>query len=461
MSLTSQESWVNGSLADAADMLAKRATVTRRLVKMRKEAIDLSSVGGFLSDNPALRTALIGTGIGAGIGGLTSMVSPKEDRKPFRSMLTGALAGGGLGLGAHYLGKAIPGGGSGSKTFVHGGRTYELDSKALAANPAAMKELNELMSSQPGETVAGTIKGVTHGYAGKHPILASILGADVASQAVGTMGSMTELGGKRIDIRPDVLKRGWNKLLAGFKDGGIPDVDKGLVDLLTQTGRGGLNVPSVVNNPSAAKVLLEKAQKVLATGVPEAGMSKAKAEAIQQVMNKGHGAFRRGGLASLRDIWGSVAGGEVKPGPKLLKQLQAGTGAPGSTILGYSGKWPFTDKWLPRWLGGPKLGPKGGLPRGYKGMNLTATPEFAAKDLIANIGKGRFGTAGSQLASGAARGFKRMPNPFTVASRFGRIGPRLGLYAGLPALQYYMGGASAPAAREQRVLKLIRELSVK
>ena len=145
MSSTTETSWVNGSLADAADMLAKRATVTRKLTTMKKESIDLSSIGDTLSGNPMLQKALIGAGVGAGIGGVSSMFSPKEKRKPFSSILTGALAGGGLGVGAHYLGKALPsgGGGSGSSSFTHDGNTYALDPKALASNPAAIvKVLN-------------------------------------------------------------------------------------------------------------------------------------------------------------------------------------------------------------------------------------------------------------------------------------------------------------------------------
>ena len=192
MSSITEISWVNGSLEDAADMLAKRATVTRKLTTMKKESIDLSSIGDTLSGNPMLQKALIGAGVGAGIGGVTSMFAPKEKRKSFRSVLTGALAGGGLGVGAHYLGKTLPsGGGSGSSSFTHGGRNYSLDPKALVTNPAAMRELNELMQPGPGEGVATAIEGVVGGYAGKHPILASILGADIASQTAGTLAGLS------------------------------------------------------------------------------------------------------------------------------------------------------------------------------------------------------------------------------------------------------------------------------
>ena len=74
MSSVSQTSWINGSLTEAADTLSKRAVVTRKLVEMKKESIDLSgmgdTVGSIFSDNPALTKALIGAGIGAGVGGL-------------------------------------------------------------------------------------------------------------------------------------------------------------------------------------------------------------------------------------------------------------------------------------------------------------------------------------------------------------------------------------------------------
>ena len=453
MSSTTEISWVNGSLADAADMLAKRATVTRKLITMKKESIDLSSIGDTLSGNPMLQKALIGAGVGAGIGGVTSMFAPKEKRKSFRSVLTGALAGGGLGVGAHYLGKALPsgGGGSGSSSFTHGGNTYALDPKALAANPAAMQELNELMQKTPGEGVAGAIQGVFGGYAGKHPILASILGADIASQTVGTLAGLSPGSAKRISPRVDVLQRGF-ELMKDVED--TPGVAK-KVDALNDSIKAinkakdtgiplevsGWNkavaiVADAKNSPTRARDLLRKAQGVLASGFPEGDITTEIAEHIKVMSDKGQGVFRRGGLESLRDI----VGGDHR-------DMLAGTGAPGSTLLSSSGKIPFTNTDLPKWLGGNKA------------RNLLATDPASLREIIQNVRNKQYGLAGTQLGSSAARGFSTAGNPFRAMGRFGRIVPRAALYAGLPLLQAYAGAVRAPGQRERRIMELVKSLS--
>ena len=439
MSSTTETSWVNGSLADAADMLAKRATVTRKLTTMKKESIDLSSIGDTLSGNPMLQKALIGAGVGAGIGGVSSMFSPKEKRKPFSSILTGALAGGGLGVGAHYLGKALPsgGGGSGSSSFTHDGNTYALDPKALASNPAAMQELNELMQKTPGEGVAGAIEGVVGNYSGKHPILASILGADIASQTAGTLGGLSSTGSQfRISQRPDALARGY-KLIGGEKLEGL--AKELATDKLFTLG----DIKKVLGNDNATKNLLATAQEVLATGRDGKTMQLEVAREIKNISDAGLGTVRRGGLESIRDLFR----GSTTASPELAADMLKGTGTPGAELIGSSGKIPFTDIDLPKWLGGNKA------------RSITATSPTSLKDIIQNVRNKQYGLAGTQVGSSAARAFNTTGNRFRSMGRFGRMAPRAALYAGIPLLQAYAGAARAPGQREKRIMELVRSLS--
>jgi len=56
---------------------------------------------------PAVRHALIGGGIGAGLMGLRSLVTPRRRKRLFSDMLTGGLLGGAGGLGVHALRSAF------------------------------------------------------------------------------------------------------------------------------------------------------------------------------------------------------------------------------------------------------------------------------------------------------------------------------------------------------------------
>ena len=437
MSSTTETSWVNGSLADAAEMLAKRATVTRKLTTMKKESIDFSSIGDTISGNPMLQKALIGAGVGAGIGGVSSMFSPKEKRKPFSSILTGALAGGGLGVGAHYLGKALPSISDPSTSFSHNGTTYALDPKALAANPAAMQELNELMQKTPGEGVAGAIEGAVGDYSGRHPLLASILGADVATQTAGTLGGLSSTGSQfRISQRPDALARGFNLLSTVKQEGLSKDLSSNLKYTLDE-------VQNVLGDSKATKKLLADAQRTLALGSDTFEMQHDVARQVKNIVDKGQGTVRRGGLESIRDLFR----GEATAGRQLSTDMLKGTGVPGSELIGSSGKIPFTDIDLPKWLGGNKA------------RSMTATSPTSLKGIIQNVRDKKYGLAGRQVASPIARTLSTAGNPFRAMGRFGRMAPRAALYGGIPLLQAYAGAARAPGQREKRIMELVRSLS--
>jgi len=100
---------------EAAEFLAKRAMLGRRMRRVKEAAGFGDTLAGlgetakgygsqalkWVSDpkHLATRVPLVGAGIGGLLGAVSSLGREKEERQPFRSALTGALAGGALGLG--------------------------------------------------------------------------------------------------------------------------------------------------------------------------------------------------------------------------------------------------------------------------------------------------------------------------------------------------------------------------
>lgn len=88
-------------------MLAKRAVVgrARRQEKAANDGSDpLGAAFNWIKENPVYSYPMIGAAGGAALGGLLNVGKEKEDRTVLPSMATGALAGGGLGLGTAMLG---------------------------------------------------------------------------------------------------------------------------------------------------------------------------------------------------------------------------------------------------------------------------------------------------------------------------------------------------------------------
>ena len=97
------------TIDEAADYLAKRAALIRRLGP-DKQAQDglVDQIQQNWSSLPTYaQTGLAGAGLGALGSGLTNYfgAEDEEDRHPFQSALTGALAGGGLGAGLGAVGQ--------------------------------------------------------------------------------------------------------------------------------------------------------------------------------------------------------------------------------------------------------------------------------------------------------------------------------------------------------------------
>jgi hypothetical protein len=92
-------------------MLAKQAVLGRELRTLReKYALSMSDITEYAKANPALTGAAIGAGGGALFGGLSNLAKDPEDRQTGRGLLTGALAGGALGLGVGHLAPKVLGG---------------------------------------------------------------------------------------------------------------------------------------------------------------------------------------------------------------------------------------------------------------------------------------------------------------------------------------------------------------
>ena len=107
---------VNGTLKEAIDVLAKRSVDIRSLgaPRLSRTYFDKTAILGDLGQNiaskwegldPAAQSALIGTGLGAGVGGIASMFDEDEDSSTAGSMLRGGIAGGAIGGGYGLLKK--------------------------------------------------------------------------------------------------------------------------------------------------------------------------------------------------------------------------------------------------------------------------------------------------------------------------------------------------------------------
>ena len=98
-----------GDTADAALVLAKVSSISQPLRVMQKQADPSAweAIKNFAADawgRDDVRKTLTGAGVGAGVGALSSMFRSGKDKSNFlNSIITGGLAGGGIGYGLHTL----------------------------------------------------------------------------------------------------------------------------------------------------------------------------------------------------------------------------------------------------------------------------------------------------------------------------------------------------------------------
>jgi hypothetical protein len=400
------ESWAKGTVESAVDMLAKRAAVAR-LLRVKKADMGetlsngLSALQRQVELNPALAFTLGGAALGAGAGGLSSLAADPERRHTGRSMMTGALAGGAVGGGGYMASRMIPPVDpkflpkTDATSFTAPGGTRSINTEAIKANPSVIAEIEKLRSkSLPTQAVTGSWDFMKN-YASNHPILASILAGDIASNTVGTTaGYFSGLPG----MHGNVFQKGLAKTVGDAKDG----LNKGWVDSLT---------------PENLKDILLRAR--------EAG-SKGEVELSPASGTPGNKGFRD---AVKRPVsWINEAYNRGTPGETGLRS--------GGIMQGIQ---DIVDKFR-----------TGGDPSVSAGSPSTMGP---------GGGPGSDGISGAARDGIGHRLLRTMEQRPGSTSWAGKLGPRAALYLGIPALQGYAGTLSQESANQKRLQQLIEQLS--
>lgn len=433
------ESWCNGTLNDAVEMLAKRAAVARLLRKREKSAaIDYIQTGldainknkaiqqGMtqlqrqIELNPAVATTLLSAAAGAGLGGISSLGASKERRNVGRSMLTGALGGGAAGLGGYMASRFVPeikqqiSPKPGPPVFNIGDSKRTIDPEAVKNNPLALAEANKLKErSWLTKGVAGSYDFAKN-YVTNHPILSTLLAGDVASHAVGTAANAVR---PTPGNRTGVFRKGMGKVFAENAEAGKvwEGADKHLAEYFREAG-----------NSDVASIL-RKARAAGPKGTVTIDGRNISVAELKRFYDAGllPGGIEAGGLDSVADLASSVTGGKVR-GKDILKRL--------------------------------------GID---KAINYAYTKARSVGDAADRTGLGkainqRAGmNVGAEASKGVYKGLKsltklRAPQPGSLA---GLVGSRAALYLGVPAVQEYLRTASRESGNNQKLQQLIDQLS--
>ncbi len=182
---------LGSTVKEAAEKLAIRRIAGLEIRRL-KEAGKTKSAGilDTIKENPILASTLIGGAGGAAFGGLSSLGRRKEERQTGHNILTGALAGGALGLGGSMAATKLPEALFGpDKKFnmpikfpLHG-KQVELDAAQLA---------DESLRRNPVQRAADTVGSGIKGYMSNHPILTGLMGIDMLSSTARHAGQMGE-----------------------------------------------------------------------------------------------------------------------------------------------------------------------------------------------------------------------------------------------------------------------------
>lgn len=176
------QSWLDGSMDGAIEMLAKRSVVARRIRGAReKTAIDWEALskrlGGYgtkaldwvnAPGEQHLRYPLVGAGVGGLLGGLSSLGRPKEERQTLRSALMGGMAGAGVGLGGGLLAK------NWSKLFPPSSPGAGDEDPLKGKNEAIRRLESELAKIAPGTLPSYGSLGTGVGLAGASEVAAGL-----------------------------------------------------------------------------------------------------------------------------------------------------------------------------------------------------------------------------------------------------------------------------------------------
>jgi len=411
------QSWVEGTVEDAVDMLAKRAVCARIVKKAEGGMLDTamsglgsaaSSVGNFASENPGLMMTGGGAALGGLVGGVSSRLGGKK-RNTLRNVLTGALAGGALGGGAALVHRNLPddikNNPSGMFSTLTGKRKINLDKldqnrdligSSLSGNRSTTARVGE------------GLLGIPANYWNNHKILGSIAAGDLALHGAGAGANIAN---PMVDLRRDFLDKGIVKRLEQFKDnksitkklkalqGELSDLSEADIQSKLRESRSGGNWLIDV---------LKKGKKGDGMQVvnPTTGKNVAHAFSpveLAKITNAGGGVAPRGGIHSIGQIlgkdpmWGT--GHDFSQNKAIMKKL-----------------------------------------RGLMGKNT--------------------GTRAARGISGLMNTLSSASSPTAGLSRFGKLGPRLALYGGVPLLSAVAGGYmqdGVDAVRRQRLIQRLSE----
>lgn len=360
-------SLVSSSVGEAATILAECRIAGMELRNMRKAA----GLSDWIRENPGMTATLAGAGVGAGVGGLTSMSrSGKKRRRPLDSILTGALAGSAIGSGAHLATKAV----SNWRTQQSPMNVLPLPPKVQQNSPKILEEINELNRKSLPTSIVGKINdGIGH-YTKNHPFLTALGLGDLGWHTLGTAGRMADP--EAIGINPDNFRSAVRRSLEGEKSflnrvaQGKETLKKGQKPNVVKIERSLSDLSARLDRMTRQEVIdmLVKAR----AGAPDLGVAKGfGVDDVRAILREHGNKIQPGGAASADSVVQSIKrmlGRVPKPGGKPHDPLR-GTGytldAAGNAVPRVAKGWrnlghkaerlletgvhnPFGSRWLPR-----------------------------------------------------------------------------------------------------------------
>lgn len=348
-----EASLVNLPVSEISNKLAEKAAAAR---KLRKQALDLSNISAMLGNlgssisnhaqsaynnpavqsvlsSPELKGGLIGAGVGAVGGGLSSLTAPPERRKTVSNMLTGALAGGAIGAGGTAAYRYFPQAFNAKATIPSGIKfkgpngVQEVPADLLDREPDAA-HIAELPTAETlGQKTVGSVRGGISDYKSNHPFLTGAAGADIAGSSIGAGAEFRNPGGS---MNPAQFRRGVGNML---QSKGTGDQFKKIMDELQGN-------PNITND--AVQMALANARQTGKFSLPGSkGPVELNRDQLKQVFDAsnssiipGVGATRRGTGSAVMDALGlsknrPLAGTGYRESPvaieNVVKELQ---GAP-------------------------------------------------------------------------------------------------------------------------------------
>jgi len=214
-------SWVDGTYPEAVEQLATKAAVNNVLgVEKRADAGQgaLGQLGSFWQNmNPAARNAIIGAGAGGLLGAGRSLTNEDERPSLLSNVITGGIAGAGIGGGGTLAMQGLQKGFGPSEA---GKMPVKIDGKTIMLTPDQAQQIQTSLQPTTGQQVASGVGDL----ASKHPYLTG-LGAAGAGEAAysniareaapGSRGLMDLLSMGRVSPGGSRMRAGLQEALAG------------------------------------------------------------------------------------------------------------------------------------------------------------------------------------------------------------------------------------------------------